>query len=566
MATPHYDKALAYARDVVKGGVPACKWVKLASQRHLDDLERAKREGFAYEFSPVKAEKICRFISLLPHTKGKWAKKDPANPRAHLITLEPWQCFVIGVPFGWLRRSDGTRRYRLMYVEVPRKNGKSIIAAGIGLYMFCADGEEGAEVYSGATIEKQAWEVFRPAKLMVERSPKLRARFGVKVNAANLHIKSNESKFEPVIGKPGDGASPSCSITDEYHEHATSAQLDTMVTGMGARAQPMAIIITTAGDNIAGPCYDMRGTICKILDGAIQDDEKFGIVYTIDDGDDWANPAILRKANPNFGVSVLEDFLLARQREAVNSARARGRFLTKHLNCWVNALSGYFDMRAWADCARVNICLDDYEGRRIIVGLDLASKIDIASLKILILPEEEGGPHISFGIHYLPEATVDLPENEHYQAWRADGFLRVTDGNIIDFELIEEDILDLASRFKLQFVVYDPHQATYLVTRLQKVGVPVQEYRPLVLNFSEPMKQLDAFVRARQWVHDGCPVMTWMMSNVVSKPDKKGNVYPNKETAEKKIDGPVALISALGKAMAGEEDNTMPRDFELKVW
>ncbi|WP_188262626.1 terminase large subunit [Azospirillum tabaci] len=562
VGNPHVELAERYIDGVLSGAIPACKWVKLACQRHRDDLKADNSADWPYRFDPAKAEKVCKFIELLPHTKGKWRKRDPLNPTAHLLRLEPWQCFIVCMVFGWVRKSDGFRRFRQVYVEVPRKNGKSALVAAIGIYMLCADGEEGAEVYAGATTEKQAWEVFGPAREMLINRPDVKDRAGISVNARNISIIAKAAKFEPVIGKPGDGASPSCSITDEYHEHATSEQFDTMVTGMGAREQPLALVITTAGDNIAGPCYDMRGVVLNVLQKVARDEELFGIVFTIDKGDDWADPAVIRKANPNCGVSISEEFLLARQREAINNPRNRGRFLTKHLNMWVNARSAYFDMVAWGRRADPSLRLEDFEGCRIVIGLDLASKVDIAALEILIPPEDEGGFYYTFGKHYLPEETVLAAENEHYQAWHADGWLEVTDGNITDFGCIEEDILDLCDRFQVEAVAYDPHQATMLVTRLQQKNVPVIEYRPLVLNFSEPMKELDALIRAGRLLHPGDPGMEWMMSNVVARPDKKDNVYPTKEKDEKKIDGPVALISALGVSMVGKADKEEESDYE----
>lgn len=546
VAHPHVELAERYIDDVLSGAIPACKWVKLACQRHRDDLKADNLPGWPYRFDPEKAEKVCRFIELLPHTKGKW--------RGEPLILAPWQCFIVCMVFGWLRKSDGFRRFRQAYVEVPRKNGKSALVAAIGIYMLCADGEKGAEVYSGATTEKQAWEVFGPARQMLMLRSNIRDKAGIDVNASNISIIAKAAKFEPVIGKPGDGASPSCSITDEYHEHPTSEQYDTMITGMGAREQPLALVITTAGDNIAGPCYDMRDTVRKVLEKVSNDEELFGIVYTIDQGDDWSDPAVVRKANPNCDVSVFEEFLLNRQRAAVRNSREVGRFKTKHLNLWVNARSAYFDMAAWDKCAVPGLKLADFEGRRVALGLDLSSKVDIAALEVFVLPESDDEPYRVFTFHYLPEDTVLLPENEHYQAWDAEGWLIVTGGNIIDYGVIEEDILDICARFQVENIAYDPHQATMLVTRLQARKAPVTEYRPLVLNFSEPMKELDALIRAGKLQHAGDPGMKWMMSNVVARPDKKDNVYPTKERDAKKIDGPVALISALGVSMTPADD------------
>jgi phage terminase large subunit-like protein len=239
---------------------------------------------------------------------------------------------------------------------VPRKNGKSALSAGIGLYMLCADGEFGAEVYSGATNEKQAWEVFKPARLMAMRTPALCSRFGVDVNARSLVRVDDESKFETITGDPGDGQSPSCSIHDEYHEHADDGQVDTMQTGMGARDQPLQVLITTAGDNLAGPCYarlhDERSKLAGSAKGGGPpiDDETFFVEYTIDEDDDWKSEAALRKANPNFDVSVSGDFLLARQRDAIAMPRKAGVFKTKHLNLWVSAKAAWFDVEAWRRC------------------------------------------------------------------------------------------------------------------------------------------------------------------------------------------------------------------------
>jgi phage terminase large subunit-like protein len=230
--TKNYGEiAKQYARDVVSGKQPACKWIRLQCERFLDELKQQRRKEFPFRFEPRKAARFCAFIECLPHTKGKWARS------RETITLEPWQIWIFACAFGWLRKVDGLRRYRVLYVVVPRKNGKSIIAAGAGLYMFCMDGEPGAEVYAGATNEGQAWEVFRPARLMALRSPQLTSALGVEVNAKSLVRHGDQSRFETIIGDPGDGQSPSCSIHDEYHEHDDDSQVETMITGHGrARA------------------------------------------------------------------------------------------------------------------------------------------------------------------------------------------------------------------------------------------------------------------------------------------------------------------------------------------
>lgn len=545
MSKPCVDKANKYARDVISGEISACKWIKLACERHLEDIRKAKGyHEFPYYFDGDAAEKVCKFIQAFPHTKGKWAS------RGEKLTLEPWQCFFLCAIFGWKRHSDRTRRYRKALLFVPRKNGKSALAAGIGLYMLAADGEYGSEVYSGATTEKQAWEVFRPAKIMASKVPQFTEYFGVDVHASNISILDNGSRFEPIIGNPGDGASPHCAIVDEYHEHQTDRLLDTMETGMGAREQPLMLMITTAGDNMAGPCYQMQIDAQKNLEGVIDDPQTFALIYTVDQGDEWADIESLKKANPNYGVSVSDDFLMARLNDAKNNARKQSTFQTKHLNIWVGARDAYFNVDRWKHCADESMTLEQFNGKPCYIGLDLASKVDIAALEI-VFPQGDG-QYARFGRYYLPEATVEATENEHYQGWMRDGWLTVTEGEIIDFARIRDDIVALTKQFQVEEVAYDPFQATMLVTDLMNQGVPVVEMRPTVLNFSEPMKNLDAIIRAKQIRHNGDPIMTWMISNVVAKEDAKENVYPRKERPENKIDGAVALIMALGRSMNAE--------------
>ena len=544
---PSVKAAEDYARAVVAGKIIACQWIRLACKRHLEDLERG--DEFTYSFDPARAEKVARFLQLLPHTKGKWASK------RERIKLEPWQLFSICIPFGWVQKKDGTRRFRTIVIFVPRKNGKSIIGGGLGVYMLTADGEFGAEVYSGATTEKQAWEVFRPAKLMVERTPELREHYGVDVNASNMCRLEDGSRFEPVIGKPGDGSSPSCAIVDEYHEHQDSTLFDTMETGMGAREQPVMLVITTAGSSIGGPCHQLIRDSERMLEGAIDRPDLWAMLYTIDQGDDWTSDLALRKANPNYGVSISGDFLQARQRDAMQSAAKQATFRTKHLNEWVGAKNAWLNMLRWKE-GPARKSLQELEGRRCIVGLDLASKIDIAG-NLLLFPPVEGDPnwHVH-GRYYLPEARVieELDSNtDRYRAFDAMGLLTLTDGEVIDFEVIKEDLREFAGRFDIEAVAYDPWQATQLAQEMEAEGLPMVEVRQTVQNLSEPMKELEALVLQRKLAHGDCPILTWMASNVVAKLDAKDNIYPNKERPENKIDGIVGLIMAISRALVTDQ-------------
>lgn len=535
--------AETYAREVLGGEILAGKYIQLACASFLEDIKCQTESEFPYEYSDKAADKACKFIESQYHSKGKWAKKK------QLFIMEPWQIFLTVNIFGWLRKDTGFRRYVEVLLLVPRKNGKSAWAAAVGLYMLCCDGEFGAEVYTGATSEKQAFEVFTPARMMALKNPDMCDYFNLEVNASNLNTTKDGGKLEPIIGNPPDGSSPSCAIVDEVHEHKDSRLIDTMITGMGARDQPIMLYITTAGDNIAGPCYQLQIEAQKNLEGITESPQLFALIYGVDEGDDWSSEESLIKANPNIGVSVGVDFLKARLQDAKNNARKQSTYKTKHLNVWVGARDAYFNVEDWKKCADETLEIEDFYGMEVYLGLDLASRRDIAALELLItLPDKT---HVRFGKYYLPESALE--GHEHYTTWDTEGWLTITDGEIIDFSVIRDDILQLVSLFEVKELGYDPFQATMLITSLMEEGVPVVEMRPTVLNFSEPMKSLDALIAEQKIKHNGDPVMAWMISNVVAKEDAKENVYPRKERAENKIDGVISLLMALGRNMNQEE-------------
>lgn len=532
-----------YATQVLDGTIPACKWLKLAVQRHLDDLEKARKRDFLFRFDKIKAARVCAFVEALPHIKGKWAGQD--------IQLSPWQIFIWTTVFGWVRKSDGMRRFREAYIEVPRKNGKSMQAAAVGLYMFAADGEPGAEVYSGATTEKQAWEVFRPARLMAKKAEGFCDYYGAAVNSSNISILDRACKFEPVIGTPGDGPSPHCAIVDEFHEHKSPEQYDSHITGMGARTQPLMLVITTAGSNLAGPCYDKRQQITKILEGVFDNDEIFGCIWTLDDDDEWSDFRNWPKANPNFGVSVFEDYLRSRHKEAIQRASRQNIVRCKHLNQWMHADTAWMDMLAWRKCADSTLSMDEFNGRPCWMSLDLASKIDLAALCLLFKETNDLGQenYVAFVKHYLPEEQAESEDRAHYAGWAKEGWITLTPGNVIDFSYIKDDMRDFAGRFQVLEVPFDPFQATQLSTEMLDEGFPMVEVGATVKNFSEPMKEFEKLVVSGRFRFNGDPVLTWMASNVVGHVDKKDNIYPNKERGENKIDGVVAIIMAMSRAM-----------------
>lgn len=546
----HVAKANTYVSDVLAGRIPACKWVKRACQRHVDDIDRSKSPDWPYRFDEAKAERICRWGELMPHVKGKWARKDPKTRKAKKIVLEPWQCWLLAMLFGWVKKSNGMRRFKRASVYVPRKNAKSTIACIIGWFMLGKDDEPGAEVYCGATSEKQAWEVFGPARQMGISEPDLPAALGATINARSIVIPATNSKFEPVTGKPGDGASPHCAITDEYHEHTDSTQLDTMRTGMGAREQPLSLIISTAGENISGPCHDDWQSAEKLLDRVIEDETWFAVIWTIDSEDDWTTEAALRKANPNWGVSVNPEIYLPDQAAAVRDVTKQGIFKIKHLNIWVGAAQGWVNMEQWRKCADPSLKMEDFAGCECWVGLDLASKVDVLSMVAVFRREDE---FVCFGRHYMPSETITLPENAHFRKWVAAKHLIQTDGARTDHTRVEADLREWSERFAIQQLAFDPREANYLI---QQVGTWASFDRVEITQgpalMSEPMKEMEALIATGKLRHNGDPVLAWMMSNVVKKQARGGGpvkyYYPAKLKDANKIDGAVALIMALGRA------------------
>lgn len=564
MTYANVNAASKYARDVTAGRIVACRYVRLACQRHLDDLKKEKSRNFKFRFDKDAAERPIKFIELLPHTKGEWAFK------RQLITLEPWQKFIIAVSFGWLRKRTGMRRYTEVYTEVPRKNGKSAISSGVGLYMFCADSETGAEVYSGATTEKQAWEVFRPARLICKRTPHLAERFGIDIRAKTLVRPGDMSRFEPIIGDPGDGASPSCALVDEYHEHLDNRLADTMLTGMGARKQPLIWYITTAGADIEGPCYDKRRAVIEMLEGTTPDEELFGIIYTIDDGDDWTDPKVLVKANPNINVSVYRDYLYSQQQRAIKNARQTNIFKTKHLNVWVSSKSAFFNMENWRACEDDSLTLEQFEGQECVIGLDLARKLDLVAAVPLFFREIDGKRHYYCIApkFWIPEDTLFNGDNrkmaERLQKWANAGHLDVCNGAEIDYRDIMDECRTLSQNHSIKSSPIDPHGATALRHQLDEEGLEPIDITQNFTQMSDPMKELEAAINSGRFHHDGNPILAWCISNVVGKHVRGDDdiVRPVKEGNDNKIDGAVALIMAIGQAMSNETEALSPWESE----
>ncbi|MGI9505029.1 MAG: terminase large subunit, partial [Geminicoccaceae bacterium] len=549
MSRNYVEIADKYRSEVLNGEKLACKYLQQACQRQKDDRDNPPA---GYTWSDERASHICRFIEKLPHIKGKWARNKQN------IQLSPAWVFILTTVFGWIDEK-GCRRFKWAYIEVPRKNAKSTISAGVGLFGLCADDEMGAEIVSAATTKDQAKIVWIDAKKMVEKTPQMRDRFGVQTRAFSVFVDETASSFLPLSRDQGgnlDGLNVHLALVDELHAHKTRDVYDVLETATGARDQPLLWQITTAGSNLAGICYEQRRYVLSLLDRTVFDEQYFGIVYTVDPemlADEerlLTDPRIWEMANPNWGLSVNPDDIARKAKKALELPSARPNFFTKHLNVWVNADQAWMDMIAWSRCGHSELNIEDFAGHVAHLGLDLASKVDIASLSALI--ETPDGP-VLFTRHYVPEETAEESRNSQYSGWVRDAHLITTPGAVTDFEYIESDILDWCKLLDVEGIGYDPFQATYLATRLLQQDLPMVEYRHTVGKMSEPMKTLHADAVSSALRHDNNPCMNWQISNVVCHTDAKDNIYPRKEAFENKIDGPVSAIMARGMMLSSEQ-------------
>lgn len=560
MKKPDYVAiAKEYMRGVLDGSVPACSFVKQAVQRQLNDLRRWGPEGGDYYFDEKEASRPCWFIENLTHTKGELAGR--------AIHLEPWQCFLLTTLFGWKAKA-GNRRFRSAYVEVGRGNGKSTLLSGIGLFCLCADHEPGAEVYSFATTREQAKIVFGDAQTMARGNRALQEAYGLEVTAHALYVPATNSTFQAksAEGSTLDGLNTHLAIIDELHAHKKRDVFDVVETSLGKRRNSLMVSITTAGVDRTGICYEQRTLVTKILSGSLQDESYFGVIYTLDPDDDWKSDEALAKANPNWGVSVRPEVIRALQAKAIATPSAENNFKTKHLDVWCNADVGWMDMKAWDACADESLDESDFDGEPCWLGLDLASTSDMTAKVKIFQRKIDGASHYYlFGDYWLPRTAIERGVNSQYQGWEYLGYLHVCEGPVTDFAEIRDSILEDCGRYSVQSVAYDPFQAVQLSKELSDDGVPMVLCKQTVANLSDPMKQFQALVLDHRLHFNGDPVLTWMVSNVVCHVDVKENIYPRKDAPENKIDGVVAGIMALSRALLNDEHRAMDLNEFLKL-
>lgn len=529
----------------------------LMIERQRRDLERwparslEECEPDGYWWDEEAADRVVQFIEgYCRHHKGEWAGQP--------FLLEEWQRGIVRAVFGW-RRPDGSRRFRTAYIEIPRKNGKTELAAAVALYLLVADGEEGAEIYSAATKRDQAKIVHDAAVQMVRRSPDLR-RF-VRDYRNNLSVEALGAKFEPLSSDSNtlDGLNPHAAILDELHAHKDRHVRDVLLTGMGARRQPLEWIITTAG--VYDPTsigWEQHEYAQNVLEGVFEDETYFAYIAAADEGDDWEDPATWTKANPNLGVSVKLEYLEELAERAKRSPSFLNTFLRYHLNIWTQQLERWIAPDVWRKGAE-RVDEGALEGERCFAALDLSSTTDLTALA-LAFPNDVGGYDLVMR-YWVPEDRImerAQKDRVPYDAWVRDGWIRATPGDVVDYEWIRQEIHELADRFEIVELAYDPWNATQLAVQLMGDGLPMVEMRQGYKTMSPAAKEFERLVVAGRIRHGGHPVLAWNVNNLAIVSDPAGNIKPDKQRSREKIDGAVAAIMAIGRAsvqLEGEDAN-----------
>ncbi|WP_374556653.1 terminase large subunit [Aquitalea pelogenes] len=531
-----------YGLDVLEGRIKSGRYTRLAVERHFRDLRQ--QAGRQLVWRPEMARHVLEFFPrYCRHFDGQWNGKP--------VELAPWQAFWLAVEFGWYRE-DGRRRFRTWYEEVARKNGKSTKLAGLGIYLFALDKEAGAQVYTAATKLDQAKITHSAAEMMVAKSPALRQL--VQNNKNILRIPGTANRYVPLGADANtlDGLNVHGAIMDELHAHPTRALWDVIDTGRGSRRNSIMHAITTAGFNQEGSiCLEQRGYLIQILEGQLQDDSYGGVIYTLDEGDDWFDHSNWVKANPNLAVSVNLEELDSQAQKARHEPAALNNFLTKRLNIWTQVERSWLSLDAWNNNAQP-VDAEALKGRTCFGGLDLANKIDIAAWVLLFPPVEPGDKWAILPRFFVPADNIALRDRQDrvpYTSWARQGFITATAGVQINQDAIRAQILQDAADYDIQSIGFDEWNAGKLASELIEDGLELVALSQNFQNLSEPSKELEARLLAGNFAHGGNPVLRWMAGNVVVISDSNGNYRPSKKKSREKIDGIVGLIMALNRAL-----------------
>jgi phage terminase large subunit-like protein len=509
--------------------------------------DRSKPDLDGNKFDEDAAQRALDFIQgFCHHVKGEWAGR--------LFILGDWEWWFVTELFGWLT-PEGTRQYRTVYLSVARKNGKSTLGAAIGLYLTLADNEYGAEVYSAAADRFQAAIVFDIARTMVGLDEYLTSRTETFRRA--VIFKAHSSSYQVLSADaPGKhGLNGSGIIFDELHAQPNRDLYDVLKTSTGARRQPVQLNLTTAGYDKESICYEVYQYAKKVAAGVVQDPSFLAVIYEADETDDWESVDTWHKANPNLEESVKLDYLLQEYNRAKEIPAYQNTFRRLHLNQWTEQATRWLDVATWDACA-AEIDLAALEGQPCYGGLDLASTTDLAALA-LFFPTVENTVLLRF---WIPEDSAKIRTRRdriRYDEWVRQGWIEATPGNVIDYDVIRQRINELGKVYRIRELGIDPWNAQAIETQLTGDGFILVPIRQGFASMTAPTKHLEKLLLERNIRHDGNPVLRWNASNVSVKSDPAGNLKPDKATSTEKIDGIVALIIALARAIVQKRHSSV---------
>ncbi|MBM7317792.1 terminase large subunit [Streptococcus suis] len=496
-------------------------------------------------YDKVKADRAVTFINNLSHTKGKWAGKR--------FDLLPWQEQIVRDLFG-IVKEDGNRQFLTAYIEIPKKNGKSELAAAIALYLLYADNEASAEVYGAACDRNQASIVFDVAKQMVQMSRPLEKRSKIMGATKRIVNYSNAGFYQVLSAETGTkhGLNVSGLVFDEIHAQPNRHLYDVLTKGSGdAREQPLFFIITTAGTDRNSICYELHTKALDILNGRKKDTSFYPVVYGLSDEDDWNDEANWLKANPSLGHTIGIDRVREAYQQALDNPAEENVFKQLRLNMWTSSSVAWIPEHVYAK-GNDPIQYESLKGRSCYAGLDLSSTSDITALVLVFPPRFEEENYIVLPFFWLPEDTLELRcRRDHvlYDVWERQGYIKTTEGNVVHYGFIEKFIEDLSEIYHIKEIAYDRWNATQMVQNLEGMGLTMVPFGQGYKDMSPPSKELYKLMMEGKIQHGGHPVLKWMGQNVVMRQDPAGNIKPDKEKSIEKIDGIVALIMGLDRCI-----------------
>ena len=523
---PYYK----YAEDVIQNKIVCCSNIKLACQRFQEDLNRDD-----LDFREDVVDRAISFISTMKHFKGKASGKK--------FILEPWQQFIVANIVGFYWHGTNDRRFTSSYIEVSRKNGKTALAAALCLYFLIADGEDGAEVDLAANSREQAKIAFdfcfEFAKQLDPSGKYLTSHLkGIKfnLNASTLKVfAADASKL--------DGFNASFGLIDEYHAAKNSKVRDVIKSSMGMRQNPHLCTITTAGFDKTLPCYQLRSTAIEILHKLKEDDSMFIAIYSLDDNDDWTDEDNWVKCTPNMDITVTKKYIKEQVKSALNNPSEEVGVKTKTLNLWCDSSEVWLSDSYIVNSTK-QIDLAKYQDELCYIGVDLSATSDLTAVSYLVVKD---GIYYFKNYYYLPESClVDNSNREKYRLWKNQHQLNITSGNVTDYDYITKDMLQWVDTVSIQKVGYDKWNATQWAIQATEEGLPLEEYSQSIGNFNQPTKELERLILSGKVVIDNNEITRWCFSNVHIKEDHNGNAKPIKTQKQMKIDGVIAMITALG--------------------